>query len=409
MIYRPDIDGLRAIAVLAVVGFHFFPDAIPGGFIGVDIFFVISGFLITSILLENLAQNRFRLLDFYGRRIRRIFPPLAVVMIVSLVFGWIFLLPAEYKSLGKHAVGGTSFLSNFFYWREAGYFDSSAISKPLLHFWSLAIEEQFYIIWPLFLLLGWRVKSYLLLICMGMVLGSFSLNLWEVYGKHDLVAAFYSPLTRFWELLIGASLAMLSIKVNHIEKNLFTKRYNLFNKYSNVISILGMVLILTGLMVIQKGDNFPGAWALLPTVATYLLIGAGPESLVSRVLLSRKLLVNLGLISYSLYLWHWPILSFIQIINGEIPSVIVRIIGILTALFLAAVTYFLIERPLRFGGYYKIKTIFLVLVMILIGGFSAEIVRQDGRLNQSINIRAAEFSSYDYFSRDDKGNEKLDA
>jgi len=214
--YRRDIDGLRAVAVLSVVAFHAFPDWMKGGFIGVDIFFVISGFLISTIIFENLDRGTFTFFEFYARRIKRIFPALLLVLIASFVFGWFALLADEYKQLGKHIAAGAGFVSNLVLWSEAGYFDNSAETKPLLHLWSLGIEEQFYIVWPFFLWFAWKKKFNLLTLTVILTLISFTLNLKGI--SENSVAIFYSPQTRFWELLSGSILAWFAI----YKKNAFT-------------------------------------------------------------------------------------------------------------------------------------------------------------------------------------------
>lgn len=207
--YRPDIDGLRAVAVLAVVVFHVFPDWLEGGFIGVDVFFVISGFLISSIIFENLDKGTFSFSEFYARRIRRIFPALLVMLISSLIFGWFVLLPEELNQLGKHVAAGAGFVSNIVLWNEVEYFDSAADKKPLLHLWSLGIEEQFYIAWPLVVWLAWKKRLNILFLSMVAVLVSMVFNVNVVHQYPD--AAFYCPLTRFWELLCGSVLAWCSL------------------------------------------------------------------------------------------------------------------------------------------------------------------------------------------------------
>ena len=205
--YRPDIDGLRAIAVLSVICYHAFPHLIRGGFVGVDIFFVISGFLISSILIANLETNTFSFLAFYRKRINRIFPALILVLIVFLILGWFVLFPSEYEQLGSHVAGGASFISNFLLWYNTGYFDNAAETKPLLHLWSLGIEEQFYIIWPLVLWIAWKRQFNIMTIMIVIALLSFILNIREI--KLDSVATFFSPQTRFWELLLGSILAYI--------------------------------------------------------------------------------------------------------------------------------------------------------------------------------------------------------
>ena len=207
--YRHDIDGLRAIAVLSVVAFHAFPVWVKGGYIGVDVFFVISGFLISTIIFENLEKGTFSFGEFYARRIKRIFPALTLVLVASLIIGWLVLLPDELNQLGKHVVAGAGFVSNLVLWSEAGYFDNSADTKPLLHLWSLGVEEQFYIIWPLLLWLASRQHFSLSTLVILIALFSFTFNINAV--SQDPVATFYSPLTRFWELLCGTLLAWYSL------------------------------------------------------------------------------------------------------------------------------------------------------------------------------------------------------
>ena len=199
--YRSDIDGLRALAVLSVLGFHAFPEFIRGGYIGVDIFFIISGYLISTILFENLQNGSFSFFIFYARRIRRIFPALILVLAACFAFGWFTLRSDEYKQLGKHIAGGAGFIDNFIFLNEAGYFDNSADTKPLLHLWSLGIEEQFYIIWPVLLWYFWRIGANPLTVAVTILAVSFALNLETV--KTDVITTFYSPVTRFWELLSG--------------------------------------------------------------------------------------------------------------------------------------------------------------------------------------------------------------
>jgi len=207
--YRPDIDGLRAIAVLAVVAFHAFPSWFKGGFIGVDVFFVISGYLISTVIFENLDKETFSFSEFYARRIKRIFPALIIVLIACLVFGWFALLADEYNQLGKHVAAGAGFISNIVFWNESGYFDNVSDTKPLLHLWSLGIEEQFYIVWPFLLWFAWKRNFNILTITVLVCIASFVLNIKGI--KQDVVATFYSPETRFWELLSGSLLAWVTL------------------------------------------------------------------------------------------------------------------------------------------------------------------------------------------------------
>jgi peptidoglycan/LPS O-acetylase OafA/YrhL len=356
--YRPDIDGLRALAVLAVVAFHAFPAWFKGGFVGVDIFFVISGYLISSIIFENLSRGTFSFIEFYVRRVKRIFPALLIVLFACLVFGWWALLAEEYQQLGKHVAAGAGFVSNFALWGESGYFDSAAELKPLLHLWSLGIEEQFYIVWPLFICFAWRFRDHLLAITLLILLCSFGLNLFQI--STDPIATFYSPNTRYWELLVGASLAHLT---------LFKKaRLQAFQSGSHhAMSFLGLSLIFLAFALVTKDSVFPGWWAVLPTIGAALLICAGPQAWFNRVFLSNKLFVWIGLISFPLYLWHWPLLSFAHIVEGDMPSRWIRIVAIALAILLAYLTYRFVEKPMRSNQRSAKKAGVLIALMLLVG------------------------------------------
>ncbi len=376
--YRPDIDGLRAIAILSIVAFHAFPGWLRGGFIGVDVFFVISGYLISTIIFEKLERNTFTFSEFYSRRIKRIFPALFVVLIACLFFGWFALLADEYKQLGKHITAGAGFISNFILMKEVGYFDTSAETKPLLHLWSLSIEEQFYIVWPFLLWFSWKRQSNHLTIIIAISIASFILNLKGV--KQDIAATFYSPLTRFWELLSGSFFAWVDLYKkgsfangkNKINIWLFSivyidKQYNEGKRLANVLSFVGLILLLYGFLRINKELSFPGKWALVPVLGTLLIITAGSKAWVNRTILSNKIAVWFGLISFPLYLWHWPILSFAYIVENKIPSFNIRIAAVILSILLAWLTQRFIEYPLRFGKHSKIKVTVLVVLMIIVG------------------------------------------
>ena len=382
--YRKDIDGLRAVAVLAVVAFHAFPNVIKGGFIGVDVFFVISGFLISTIVFENLDRGTFTFREFYARRIRRIFPALILVLLVCLLFGFLCLLSDELNQLGKHVAGGAVFVSNLLLWSESGYFDNVAETKPLLHLWSLGIEEQFYIFWPLILWLAWRLKTSYIYIIVTLCFVSFMLNINGI--KHNAVASFYSPQTRFWELLFGSLLAWLSL----YKKKVFTKKTHetlilLFgrsgthifgNVLSNAISITGCIFLFFGFCMINKEVKFPGFWALLPVLCAVLIIAAGPNTWINQKILSNKITVWFGLISFPLYLWHWPILSFNRIIYNNTLPTIFKLMGMALSILLAWLTVILVEKPFRFGNTrvgVKIGT--LCFLAFVIGGMGYIISR----------------------------------
>ncbi|MCC6069758.1 acyltransferase family protein [Massilia sp. GCM10020059] len=341
--YRADIDGLRAVAVLAVVLFHAFPALAPGGFIGVDIFFVISGFLITGILAREIEHGKFSFARFYARRIRRIFPALLLVMAACLAFGWFALFPDELKQLGLHLAGGAGFVSNVVLWQEVGYFDRGADTKPLLHLWSLAIEEQFYIVWPVVLLLASKLRLNLLLVSAGLALLSFAVNVAGISAFPG--ATFYSPASRAWELLLGAVLACSLHKAQPVA--VFARAATAVSP--NLRSSAGALLLAIGLAIITRERQFPGWYALLPVAGAVLVIGAGSQAWFNRFVLSNRVLVWFGLVSYPLYLWHWPLLSFAHIVESGTPAPQLRAGLVVLAIALAWLTWRLVERPLRFG------------------------------------------------------------
>ena len=372
--YRPDIDGLRAIAVLAVIGFHAFPAWIRGGFVGVDVFFVISGYLISSILLSGMERGSFRFSQFYIRRIRRIFPALIVVLLACMVAGWLVLFSVEYKALGKHVAGSAAFVSNYVLWNEAGYFDKAAATKPLLHIWSLGIEEQFYIVWPLLLYLTWRIRTGTLPLLLMLLVGSFALNV-RTAGT-DAAADYFSPLTQIWELMAGAVLAYLSLyppAPQLISRRLSPSAFSWLGPggaselVNNVNAVCGLLLVIAAVLMIDATKGYPSWWALLPVAGTYLMIAAGSNTWIGNRLLATKVLVAIGLISYPLYLWHWPLLSFIRIVNGTAPPPATATLAILLSFALAWLTYLFVEKPLRFGKSAQVKAVALLVVMAAVG------------------------------------------
>jgi hypothetical protein len=354
--YRPDIDGLRAVAVTGVVLFHAFPDAVPGGFTGVDVFFVISGFLISGIILDALHARRFSYRDFYARRIRRIFPALIVVLAAVLAAGWFVLFADDYLELGRHVAAGAAFGANFMLWYETGYFDAAAETKPLQHLWSLGIEEQFYLAWPALLVASarWRpgrrslggVGRGPLALTLTLLAASFVISI--VMVGRDPVAAFYAPWARFWELLLGGVLACVTA-----DPALARAHAALLDRphVANLMSTYGAVLIVAAVSVIDEQRAFPGWWACLPAVGTFLMLAAGTRAWINRTLLSLRPVVWVGLISYPLYLWHWPALVFARLIVAGTPPELVRGLIIAASVLLSWLTYRVIERPARFGPY----------------------------------------------------------
>jgi len=379
--YRRDIDGLRAVAVLSVLVFHAFPTWLPGGFIGVDIFFIISGFLISTILLNGMRAGSFSVADFYARRVRRIFPALVLVMAACAALGWFALFPDEYRMLGKHMFGGATFSSNFFLWNEVGYFDTSAETKPLLHLWSLAVEEQFYLVWPVVLWLSFKRRwaPWKPALLLGVL--SFIVN---VSGVHNYASAtFYSPASRMWELLLGAMLAYMSVYQRSLL--LGVRRADAPTWFDldgarvrNWAAATGLLLIVLGLALANPGKHFPGWWALLPALGALLLLAAGPGTWINRHVLGNPVMVWVGLISYPLYLWHWPLLSFMAIIEGKMPGVQARATALLLSGLLAWLTYLLLERPLRSPRNGARKVAVLLALLVALGAWGAWIYRGEG-------------------------------
>lgn len=397
--YRPDIDGLRAIAVISVVLYHAFPGSICGsGFVGVDVFFVISGFLISSILYSGMDRRvkgtgtarPFSFIDFYSRRVRRIFPSLIVCLAAFLVIGWFVLLPDEYRLFGKHTAGASAYVSNFILWYEAGsYFQVTSQTKPLLHLWSLGIEEQFYLIWPLLLFIAYKLRLSVFALAAAGAMASFGFELYFVDEAPS--AAFYSPLLRFWELMAGGILAWLIIYKSEPFSNLQYRtgvclsavlhrrlsKQDSIRLCGNMLSAVGMVLILLAVSVLDSRE-FPGYKALLPVMGAVLMIAAGKDAFLNRCFLSNRVMVWAGLISYPLYIWHWPFLSFAFIAGGGLPEPAVRIACIILAVIMSALTYYFVEPRLRWGCHAGAKTLGLLAVMAIIGGTGFAIMRQEG-------------------------------
>ena len=375
--YRPDIDGLRAIAVMLVVNFHAFPEAMPGGFIGVDIFFVISGFLITGIIARELDQQRFSLATFYNRRIRRIFPALIVVLCAALVLGWLWMLPAAYAQLSSDVFASAAFVSNIALMLQSGYFDIESAKKPLLHLWSLGIEEQFYLFWPLILMLVARLRLSIPAAASVIALASFVLNVLLI--GTDPVATFYLPFTRAWELLAGA---VLACSWNQLSQT---------STASNLRATAGVLLVAIAAGVLTTRSAFPGWWAVLPVAGSALLLSA-PGAWFCRTLLASRPLVWIGLISYPLYLWHWPLLVFFGIIKFGPLTLPERELVLLLSALLAWLTYRLVETPFRFGRPSRPRLAALSAAMVLVavaGGIVVQGRGFDFRLPPEIRAMAS--------------------
>ena len=348
---------------MLVMNFHAFPNALPGGFIGVDVFFVISGFLITGIITRDLELGRFSLVEFYNRRIRRIFPALIVVLAATLVLGWFWMLPQAFAQLGSDAFASAAFLANIAQLLQSGYFDVESAKKPLLHLWSLGIEEQFYLAWPLLLMLAARLRLSLLAVASVLGIGSFLLNV-ALIGANP-VATFYLPFTRAFELLAGAVLALAWNKVDQASGP------------SNWRAAIGVVLIVAAAGVLDNHRAFPGWWALLPVTGAALLLSA-PAAWVNRVLLAARTSVWIGLVSYPLYLWHWPLLVFFAFIKFAPLTLLERGLIVGLSFVLAWLTWRFVETPLRSGRPSSRKIAGLCAAMVAVAVAGAAIVQGRG-------------------------------
>jgi len=373
--YRPDIDGLRAVAILSVLAFHAFPRAVPGGFVGVDVFFVISGYLIGGILLGALDSGRFSLGDFYSRRIKRIFPPLIIVLAVTYAFGWNLLLADEFKQLGKDIAAGAAFVSNLVSWGEAGYFDRAAETKPLLHLWSLGIEEQFYIFWPLILCAVHRKTKLVLPALLALAATSFAIDLYMTAA--DPVGAFYSPASRCWELASGTLLAQW-MRSRPDSDDPGASSAHRGRTLSNLLGVVGFTLIVATCLMLDKTVRFPGAWALLPVAGALLIIRAGNTAWFNRIVLASKPALFVGLTSYAIYLWHWPLLTFLRISTTGEPAVWARCAAIVLSMLLAWLSYVLVESPIRAPGYNRRKVSLLCFALAIIAAMGWLAYRGEG-------------------------------
>ena len=349
--YRPDVDGLRAIAIVLVVAYHTLPSKFPGGFIGVDIFFVISGYLITKMIINELDRNIFSFSIFYLRRLRRLLPALVLVLFSVWLLGLVTLMAHQYKELGLHIIGGITFTSNFLLWSEAGYFDASSSLKPLRHLWSLGVEEQYFLIWPIIIIMLTKLKKKNLIIsCLFLLLLSFLLCIF--LSNIEPVVAYYSLPTRLWELMLGGLLAI------YPSSRLMEKKVGGGVITQTTLSLIGVTLLISATFLINGSQingpqTYPDWRALVPVIAAALILSS-PRSILNRKFLSCKLIVGIGLVSYPWYLWHWPLLSIFENINHyfKLGSIEVKLSRIALAVFslgLAILTYKYIEKPIRTG------------------------------------------------------------
>jgi peptidoglycan/LPS O-acetylase OafA/YrhL len=364
--YRRDVDGLRAIAVVSVLLFHAFPRWLPGGFVGADIFFVISGYVITSMIWRETATGAFGLRDFYSRRIRRTFPSLLITLVACYAIGWFHLTADEFEELGKHIAGAAVFASNLTLWNEAGYFDAAATTKPLLHLWSLGLEAQFYIVWPIVIWVCTRTRYRLSRTIL--LLGVASLTFCAALTRDYPMAAFYSPMCRFWELVAGGFCAWRQINQSSPDAL----------RTSDLKSLGGLMVVGAALVTLNDQSVFPFPWAILPVVGTCMLIDAGPSAFLNRRFLGRTPLVMVGLISYPLYLYHWPMLVFERVSSIQEPSNLAKALTLASAILLSAVTWAFVERPIRTRGLGTTKTAILIVLLLAIGAQGANTYHRKG-------------------------------
>jgi peptidoglycan/LPS O-acetylase OafA/YrhL len=346
--YRPEIDGLRALAVLPVIFFHAGFEIFRGGFIGVDVFFVISGYLITTLIYQDLASGSFSIVNFYERRARRILPVLYLVLIISVPFAWIWLQPNDLKDYSQSLAAVSLFSSNILFWRESGYFDTAAELKPLLHTWSLSVEEQYYLIIPLLMYVLWRDKTRFFIVLGLLFLVSLLGSEWAATRKP--AANFFLLPSRAWELLIGAFCALYLLNEE--------KRIKFGNLASEILGITGLSLILFSIFAYSKNTPFPSFYALIPTLGAALIIIFAHPNTIAGKLLSSKYIVGLGLISYSAYLLHQPIFAFARHRSLGYPSIQLLAGLSLLSLTLAYFSWKYIETPFRQRGVVSRRAIF---------------------------------------------------
>lgn len=394
MKYRAEIDGLRALAVVPVILFHAGFELFSGGFVGVDVFFVISGYLITSILIEDIENQRFSLVNFYERRARRILPALFFVMLVCIPFAWMWMLPSQMKDFSQSLVAVSLFASNIFFWRESGYFDAVAEEKPLLHTWSLAVEEQYYVLFPIFLILAWRFGKNRVF-WMIVVMATISLLLSEWGWRNQATANFYLAPTRAWEIFAG-SIAAFIVQKNGVQKN-------------NFLALLGLAAIIFSIFAYDESTPFPSVYALVPVLGVVLLVLYADKETIAAKLLSTKAFVGMGLVSYSAYLWHQPLFSFARIRSQEHPSLLLMLALSFLSILLAYLSWRYVEKPFRNSK--KSRKIifvasFIALAVPIIVGLSVlyKLEKEVPSSNQLTGIKCDSFKSIGEADCIDYGN-----
>jgi peptidoglycan/LPS O-acetylase OafA/YrhL len=367
--YRPDIDGLRAVAALYVIANH--TAVMEGGFVGVDIFFAISGYLISGIIFRALREKRFSYLGFYARRVRRIFPALSAVLLTVSLLGWLLTLPDEYPLLGKDVATGATFVMNLTQWRDPE--PPMNVPRALAHLWSLGVEEQFYIFWPVFLLAIWKTaKARILAITLAVTALSFALDV--AFAMWKPWETFALPWNRLWELSLGGLLAYMEMERGNCRPPAYTtcESHKLLLRRitgDNARGVLGSALLIVSGLVITPDDvtRFPGIWALPPSIGSFLLLSAGQGSWVNRRVLSAAPMVFLGLISYPLYLWQWPLLLVPEMAKERVTPM-TRAVAVIIAVIVSFCTYKCIELQVRSTSRPKLVTSLSVIIIIVCTG-----------------------------------------
>ena len=348
MQYRREIDGLRALAVLPVILFHADFAIFSGGFVGVDVFFVLSGYLITRLIVNEIDLRTFSIAGFYERRARRILPALFFVMACSLPFAWVLLLPSDFVDFTQSLIANPLFIANFLFWMERGYFGVATELKPLIHTWSLSVEEQFYVLFPLIFVFAWKRTFFLYTLLTLAILGSLSAS--YVITNLHFDTAFYLLPTRAWELLAGTCAALI------LRKNIPALEAN--KTINDGLSFLGLFLIMIAVFSFNNSTPFPGLYALIPATGTWLVIIFSERSNYAKNFLGTPILVFLGLISYSTYLWHQPIFSFYEHSGITLSGPILYLCLALLSIFLGFLSWKYVEQPFRNRSYLTRATIF---------------------------------------------------
>ena len=381
MKYRPEIDGLRALAVIPVILFHAGFELFSGGFVGVDVFFVISGYLITSLLIEDIENKRFSILHFYERRARRILPALFFVMFVCVPFAWILLQDAALAKFGNGLMGVSLFLSNVVFWRGQGYFDESAELNPILHTWSLAVEEQYYLLFPIFLILAWRFGKNRVF-WMIVVMATISLLLSEWGWRKEATANFYLAPTRAWELFAG-SIAAFIVQKQGVQKN-------------NLLALFGLTAIIFSIFFYDETTPFPSVYALVPVIGVVLLILYADKETIAAQFLSNKVLVGIGLISYSAYLWHQPLFAFFRVYSNQIELDLYFSLGLVSSTFVIAyLSWRFVEKPFRSRNNFSKASIFLLSLVSLLLIFTFGYASKQASVGREYKL-AYDLSKNDY-------------